>query len=46
MHSHHNILANAQGTAMMHVRTESDVMVNSLPLPMSTGPGVFNSGFM
>ena len=46
MHSHHNILANAQGTAMMHVRTESDVMVNSLPLPHVYGSVVFNSGFM
>ena len=46
MHSHHNIIANAQGTAMMHVRTESDVMVNSLPLPHVYGSVVFNSGFM
>ncbi|GIT53271.1 MAG: hypothetical protein Ct9H300mP16_04310 [Pseudomonadota bacterium] len=46
MHSHRNIVTNAYGTALMHVRTERDVLVNSLPLPHVYGSVVFNSSFM
>ena len=30
MHSHRNIVTNAHGTALMHVRTTRDILVNSL----------------
>ncbi len=46
MHSHRNIVTNAHGTALMHVRTTRDILVNSLPLPHVYGSVVFNSSFM
>ena len=46
MQSHRNILASAEGTALMSVRTQHDILVNSLPLPHVYGSVVLNSSFM
>jgi long-chain acyl-CoA synthetase len=43
MHSHRNVLMNAQLTALMHGRGESDVVVTALPLPHVYGTVVLNS---
>ena len=46
MHSHRNIVSCAEGTALMHVRTSEDILVNPLPLPHVYGSCVFNASFM
>ncbi|RTZ62613.1 MAG: acyl-CoA synthase [Chloroflexi bacterium] len=46
MHSHRNIVSSAEGTALMHVRTSRDILVNPLPLPHVYGSCVFNASFM
>ena len=46
MHSHHNVLMNAQLTALMHGRQERDTVVTALPLPHVYGTVVMNSTFI
>ena len=43
MQSHRSVLANAQLTALMHGRRESDTVVTALPLPHVYGSVVMNS---
>ena len=43
MHSHRNVLMNAQLTALMHGRGEADRVVTALPLPHVYGTVVLNS---
>jgi long-chain acyl-CoA synthetase len=43
MHSHRNVLMNAQLTALMHGRGEQDIVVTALPLPHVYGTVVLNS---
>jgi len=43
MHSHRNVLMNAQLTALMHGRRENDIVVTALPLPHVYGTVVMNS---
>jgi long-chain acyl-CoA synthetase len=43
MHSHRNVLMNAQLTALMHGRSENDVVVTALPMPHVYGTVVLNS---
>lgn len=46
IHSHRNVIMNAQLTALMHGRRESDVVVTALPLPHVYGTVVMNSTLM
>jgi len=46
IHSHRNVLMNAQLTALMHGRTKEDTVVTALPLPHVYGTVVMNSTFM
>jgi len=46
MHSHRNVLMNAQLTALMHGRTQEDIVVTALPLPHVYGTVVLNSTLM
>lgn len=43
MHSHRNVLMNAQLTALMHGRSPTDTVVTALPLPHVYGTVVMNS---
>ena len=46
MHSYRNVLMNAQLTALMHGRSERDIVVTALPLPHVYGTVVLNSTLM
>ena len=46
VHSHQNVVMNAQLTALMHGRSEADCVVTALPLPHVYGTVVMNSTFI
>lgn len=43
MHSHRNVIVNSEMTALVHVRTEHDIVLTALPCPHVYGNVVMNS---
>ena len=46
MHSHRSVIVNSEMTALVHVRTEHDIVVTALPCPHVYGNVVMNSVFL